>query len=164
MQSPGDLDAGWIYTGGDERYGLCTALFALHQLPAPAAAASVTSTLALLAMLARSHRLAAGVNYWRAPAGCAVCRCYHCRKGLPLQIGAGLPVTNRIALPSVRHFMAHLHQTAYHEAEPNRDHHCLRRLSRNRFSRMQLASCCVHWCWHVANWSPAEGEPPAAGG
>jgi len=106
--------SGWIYTGVTSDTGYATDLFALHQLPAPAAAASVTSTLALLAMLANSdhigllpeqllaHPLAA--QFVVAPP--------IAEAGLPLQIGA-IARHESLVLPSVRHFMAHLHRAAY---------------------------------------------------
>lgn len=106
--------SGWIYTGVTSDTGYATALFALHQLPAPAAAASVTSTLALLAMLANSdhigllpeqllaHPLAA--QFVVAPP--------IAEAGLPLQIVA-IARHESLVLPSVRHFMAHLHRAAY---------------------------------------------------
>lgn len=106
--------AGWIYTGVSSDTGYATALFALHQLPAPPAAASVTSTLALLAMLGRSdyvgllpeqlttHPLASPFVVVPPIA----------EAGLPLQIGA-IARHESLVLPSVRHFIAHLHRAAY---------------------------------------------------
>ncbi|MBL8310538.1 MAG: LysR family transcriptional regulator [Burkholderiales bacterium] len=105
---------GWIYTGVTSDAGYATTLFAMHQLPAPPVAASVTSTLALLALLGRSdyagllpeqlctHPIAA--QFVVAPPVAEA--------GLPLQIGA-VARHESLVLPSVRHFIAHLHRAAY---------------------------------------------------
>ena len=105
---------GWIYTGVASDTGYATSLFAMHQLPAPPAAASVTSTLALLALLGSSdfvgllpeqltsHPIAAQVVVAPPIA----------EAGLPLQIGA-IARHESLVLPSVRHFIAHLHRAAY---------------------------------------------------
>lgn len=106
--------AGWIYTGVTSDTGYATTLFAMHHLPAPVAAASVTSTLALMAMLTSSdyvgllpeqlmtHPLAAQLVV--APPIAEV--------GVQLQIGA-IARHESMVLPAVRHFLAHLHRAAY---------------------------------------------------
>lgn len=105
---------GWIYTGVASDTGYATALFAQHQLPPPPAAASVTSTLALLAMLGSSDFIGLLPEQLTAHpiATQFVVAPPVVEAGLPLQIGA-IARHESLVLPSVRHFIAHLHRAAY---------------------------------------------------
>lgn len=106
--------AGWIYTGVTSDTGYATALFAMHHLPAPVAAASVTSTLALMALLTSSDHVGLLPEQLAAHPLTAqfVVAPPIAEAGLPLQVGA-IARHESMVLPAVRHFIAHLHRAAY---------------------------------------------------
>ncbi len=112
---PDLAQARWVYTSASGKVGYARNLFESRGLAAPAPAAMVNSTLALLALVARGEHLALMPRpLAEHPSARTHMRVLALEDGpLTMRVGA---IVRRSGLlkPAVRHFITHLHRAAQH--------------------------------------------------
>ena len=108
-------DANWVYTGASNDAGYAKILFESRGLPAPNVGAVVNSTLALLSLVATGDYIGLMpqqiAEHPLAKQFLTVVPV--AEGGLELTVGAIVRRESEV-LPTIRHFIAHLHRAAFH--------------------------------------------------
>ncbi|ENO75970.1 LysR family transcriptional regulator [Thauera sp. 63] len=108
-------EARWVYTGLSGATGYARELFSRNGLPPPPVAATVNSTLALLALLGSGDFIGLmPAPLARHPVTSSYFDVVPLQEG-PLRLTLGVMVREEMAMSvMVRHFLSHLHRAAHH--------------------------------------------------